>query len=189
MEEAEETLPPGHPRTTRAGAPNEERPAGHPSVDPAAPSGTDTVPQADLVWKAPARWRLVPNASSMRIATYRIPRVAGDPADAELSIVKAGGTVDANIERWIGQFDPAGQTTAKRGTRTVGKLDVAIVEIHGTYNGGMMKEATPTADWALLGAVVSTPDMPHFFKLTGPAKSVAAARAEFDAFVGSLAPR
>jgi hypothetical protein len=190
MEESEEPLPPGHPDTTRAGAPNEERPAGHPPVDPAAPSGNDSVPQADLAWKAPARWQLVPNASTMRIATYRIPRVAGDPADAELSIVKAGGTVDANVERWIGQFGPEGQKTAKRSTRTVGKLDVALVEIKGTYSGGMMmKEATPTSDWALLGAVVSTPDMPHFFKLTGPAKSVAAARAEFDAFVGSLAPR
>jgi hypothetical protein len=31
--------------------------------------------------------------------------------------------------------------------------------------------------------------MPHFFKMTGPAKSVRAARAELDELLASLAPR
>jgi hypothetical protein len=31
--------------------------------------------------------------------------------------------------------------------------------------------------------------MPHFFKLTGPAKAVKSARAEFDGLVGTLAAR
>ena len=190
-EEVSDPMPPGHPATARGGASPAELPAGHPAIDTASPTGNDpgAFPQATLQWKAPARWQLVPNASTMRIATYRIPRAAGDPVDAELSIIRAGGTVEANADRWVGQFDAAGQSSAKRSTRTVGSLQVTIVETRGTYSGGMVKEAAPTSDWALLGAIVATPDMPHFFKLTGPAKSVAAARAEFDAFVGSFAPR
>jgi hypothetical protein len=188
-QETEDPMPPGHPPTARnTGA---DLPAGHPPVDPAAPTGIDpgTAPQASLQWKAPARWQLVPNASTMRIATYRVPRAAGDAADPELSVVRAGGSVEANADRWLGQFDAAGQKAAKRSTRTVAGLEVTLVEVKGAYSGGMGKDTGPSSDWALLGAIVATPDMPHFFKLTGPAKSVAAARAEFDALIGSIAPR
>jgi hypothetical protein len=123
----------------------------------------------------------------MRLATYKIPRVQGDPADPELSIVAAGGSVEANADRWVGQFDAEGQKTAKRSTRKVGALDVTIVDVQGTFSGGMGPAAGPSADWALLGAIVPAADTLYFFKLTGPAKSVAAARAEFDAFANHLA--
>jgi hypothetical protein len=183
---------PPRPSEPRAGTAT-EMPPGHPSVDTTVPPGAAAGPragaQATLTWKAPARWELAPNASSMRIATYRVPHAAGDTVDAELSIVRAGGSVDANAERWVAQFDEAGQKTAKRSTRRVGGLDVAIVEVTGTYSGGMGMETEPASGWSLLGAIVPTPDTPHFFKLTGPAKSVAAARAEFEAFVASLAPK
>ncbi len=198
-EESRDPVPPGHTAPARAGSAPADLPAGHPPIDPAAPSGVDPGagarptdirgPEAALTWKAPPRWQLVPSASAMRIATYRIPRASGDGADPELSIIRAGGTVDANADRWVGQFDAAAQKTAKRSTRKVGNLDVTIVEVKGTYSGGMTQEPTPSSDWALVGAIVSTPETPHFFKLTGPAKSVAAARGEFDALVASLAPR
>jgi hypothetical protein len=125
----------------------------------------------------------------MRLATYRVPRATGDSDDAELSIMQAGGTVEANATRWVGQFDAEGQKTAKRTTRKVGALEITVVEVQGTFTGGMGKEPTSGAGFALLGAIVATPGMPHFFKLTGPAKTVLAARAEFDALVASLTPR
>jgi hypothetical protein len=192
--ENNELLPPGHPPT--AGSAAAELPAGHPPVDsrdraraqPAVP-GAPVRDDAPLEWKAPARWQLVPNANSMRIATYRVPRAPGDSDDAELSIVQAGGSVDANAERWIGQFDSPSQRSAKRSTRKVGTLEVAIVEAQGTYSGGMGKEGSSRAGWALLGAIVPTPNMPCFFKLTGPAKSVSAARGEFDTLIASLVAR
>jgi hypothetical protein len=172
--EADDSLPPGHPPMGTA------PPAA--SIEPPAQASS-------LSWKAPARWESVKSASSMRLATFRVPRTAGDNDDAELSIMQAGGSVDANVERWIGQFDAAGQKTAKRSNRRVGTLDVTIVEVQGTYSGGMGPNASSAAGWALYGAIVSTPDMPHFFKLTGPAKTVASARAEFDALIASLAQR
>jgi hypothetical protein len=153
-------------------------------VDEPAP-----VDEGSLDWKAPARWQLVPNASTMRIATYRVPHAPGDATDAELSVTRVGGSTEANIDRWLHQFDEAGQKTAKRTRRTVGLADVAIVEVQGTYAGGMGNGAAAQPGWALLGAVVSTPETPFFFKLTGPVKSVVAARGEFDALLGSLARR
>jgi hypothetical protein len=130
----------------------------------------------------------MPNPSSMRLATYRVPRAAGDTADADVSISQAGGAVDANIDRWIGQFEGEAAKNAKRTTRKVAGLDVTIVEIEGTYLGGMGmgKNDGPTKDWALLGAIVATPGMPHFFKITGPARTVRAARPELDALLSTI---
>lgn len=178
-------LPPG-------ASTNPELPVGHPPIDSTqgpTPGLEPARAPSSLVWTAPARWQSVPNASSMRLATYRIPRAPGDTEDAELSIMQAGGSVDANVARWIGQFDAAGQKTAKRSTRKVGALEVTLVEVQGNYSGGMGKEPSSGAGWALLGAIVSTPDMPHFFKLTGPAKTVVAARGELEAMIGSLTQR
>jgi hypothetical protein len=193
-------LPPGHV-PVGAGATG-ELPPGHPPVDPTdmkgagdpATGGDQAVAERSLSWKAPARWQTAANTSKMRIATYRIPRAAGDADDAEMSVMQAGGTVQANADRWVGQFDAEGQKTAKRSTRNVGSLAVTIVEVQGSYSGmamGMGGAGKPSggAGYALLGAIVPMPDMPYFFKLTGPAKTVAAARGDFDALVGTFAPR
>jgi hypothetical protein len=192
-EESDEPLPPGHPPTTSSmgGRAGMALPAGHPPVDPKQPAGPIEAPAAadedtPLRWTAPARWQVMPNPSNMRLATYRVPRAPGDAADGDLSVTRAGGSAEANIERWIGQFDESARQTARRTTRKVGSLDVSIVEIQGTYTAGMGAGGSAQTGWALLGAIVLTPGTPHFFKLTGPAKSVLAARTEFDALIGSL---
>jgi hypothetical protein len=180
-EQEQEQLPPGHPRVDDSTS----DPTGSMGNMGDNPAGQE----AAIEWKAPARWQLVPNASTMRLATYRVPRAPGDAADAELAITRAGGSADANAERWIHQFDEAAQKTAKRTTRSVGLAEVAIVEVKGAYSGGMGKESSPQPGWAMIGAIVPSAGMPYFFKLTGPAKSVLAARGEFDALIGSLALR
>ncbi len=191
MAESDEPLPPGHPSMKGAGpaATGEQRPPGHPQVNaadmPSAPMGAAPATPSSLEWKIPARWQSAPNPSPMRLATYRIPRAAGDIEDGDLSITQAGGTVDANAARWIAQFDEASQKTAKRATRKVGPFEITIVEAKGNYTG-MAAGAAATSDRAMLGAIVPTPGMPHFFKLTGPAKTVLAARAEFDSLVASF---
>jgi hypothetical protein len=158
-------------------------PPGHPPVD-------DTMQAPDtLEWKAPARWRLVQRTNTMRLATYRIPHAPGDATDAELSVTRAGGSPDANAERWIGQFADDGTRSSHRSTRKIGLLEVSIVEVHGTYSGAMDKDGASQTGWALLGAIVPAGATPYFFKLTGPTKSVLAARSELDALIGSLAPR
>lgn len=199
MGESDEPLPPGHPPTSGAGAAvgagTEKMPPGHPPIDGTDMAGMAGMPgssgaaapaaPSSLEWKIPARWQSVPNTSSMRLATYRVPRAAGDTEDGDLSITQAGGSVDANAARWISQFDEPSQKAAKKSTRKVGPFEVTVVEAKGSYTG-MAAEAKATSDRAMLGAIVPTPGMPHFFKLTGPAKTVLAARAEFDALVASF---
>lgn len=177
-------LPPGHPGA--AG----ELPPGHPPLDEGATFAASTAAaEHELAWKTSERWELVPSTSSMRLATYRIPKQEGDAEAPEMSVTRAGGSVDANAQRWIDQFGPEATKTAQRTTRKVGELEVTIVEVEGKFAGGMGSAARDEDSWALLGAIVSTPGMPYFFKLTGPTKSVKAAKPEFDALISSLALR
>lgn len=173
---AEAQLPPNHP------------PIG--ATDPHADFAR-VAPVADeraaLAWKMPSGWSQVDNPSRMRLATYRPPRAPGDAEDAELSVSRAGGTTEANVHRWVGQFDDAGPD--RRRQKRVNGLAIEIVEVDGTYLGGMMGgggEATRHAKWALLGAVVETEGSFYFFKMVGPAATVRASRASFDAMLDAV---
>ncbi len=169
-------LPPGHPPIGDMGGA-----AGMGAAGMTAPPAAES----NLTWTAPARWQKVPNPSPMRLATYRIPHAPGDTSDPELSVTQAGGGVDANVQRWIDQFQ--GEKKSMVTKRTVKGLNVTVVSVEGTFGGGMSGGAEQ--NWQLLGAIVETPGMPHFFKMTGPQKSVTAARAELDTLLDSLATK
>lgn len=171
-------LPPNHPPIGNAPDDNHGLGAGH--------DDHGSLPATTITWKVPARWKEMPNTSSMRIATYRVPRAAGENADADVSVMQAGGDLDANIERWIGQFGPDAKSKSKTSKKKIANYNVTIVETEGTY-GGMGGKAEENS--GLLGAIVETPDMPHFFKITGPKKTVQSARAELDELLASIKSR
>lgn len=172
--------------------PHAALPPGHPAIGsgkatPSSPRASAEPPA--ITWKAPAAWTEAPNPSSMRLATYHAPRKLGDDANPELSVSRAGGSTDANIERWIGQFDEAGKDT--RQEKMVHGLKVTIVEVGGAYLGGAMlpsKGGARRPGYRLLGAVVEANGLSYFFKLTGPEASVRAAHAAFEAMIEGVAP-
>lgn len=171
-------LPPNHPPL---GSPTQGSPAGPPV--PASDEGPA------ITWKVPGAWKAMKSSSAMRIGTYCVNPGSHAALPAEVSVVRAGGTTEANIQRWLDQFDDAGQET--RTTKTVRGLKITIVEVRGTYLGGSMTpDASPVAHsgWALLGAIVEAPSSPYFFKLTGEAGTVHAARASFDELLDSVTP-
>jgi hypothetical protein len=145
---------------------------------------------------APAGWQSRPAASLMRVAEFVIPRQAGDAEDGELVLYYFGtgaGTIEANIDRWIGQIRQAdGSPTkarAKRTTRTVNGLTVTMVDAEGTYVAELQPGSTERHNkprFRLRAAVVETPRGPYYIKMTGPATTIAAADAAYAAFVGSL---
>ncbi|AKT39860.1 hypothetical protein [Chondromyces crocatus] len=157
---------------------------GHPAATRPAQGGTE------LGWEVPSGWESAPNPSAMRKATFKVKKVDGDPEDAELSVSQAGGSVEQNLQRWVGQFEQKPGAENPRHQRSIGDLKVTVVEARGTYKSGMpgMGPTVPKPDWALLGAIVETPVAGEswFFKLTGPEKTVTAAKADFDKFIDSL---
>ena len=174
---------PAEPAPTAA--PPERAPAAAPTAktpekaaEPARPS--------EVVFEAPAGWQKVENPSPMRKATFKIPHAEGDTEDAEMSVSQAGGSVDANVQRWVGQFERGKDDQVARKQIKVGDLDVTTVEIHGTFAGSGMPGAPaagPKTNWALLGAIVETQGSLTFFKLTGPDKTIQSAKPAFDKFV------
>jgi|SRR5436190_11046989 len=158
-------------------------------------SGIQTTGGA-LAFTAPPAWKTRPAASSMRVAEFVVPHADGDSEDAELVVYYFGtgaGTVDANINRWIGQIQQTdGSATtdkAKRSTQTVNGLKLTTVDASGTYVAEMRPGATEHFNkpgFRLRAAVVDTPRGPYYIKMTGPAKTVGAADAAFAAFLGSL---
>lgn len=146
-----------------------------------------------IKWTTPVRWQTGPE-KPMRAATYLIPAAAGDSAGAECAVfLNIGGGVDANLKRWIGQFEqPDGSSSeakAKQKKDTINGFPVTTIELVGTFAGGGMamgQPATKKPDYRLLGAIVETPQGEVFFKITGPAKTVAAAQGEFQTLLKSL---
>ncbi len=155
---------------------------------PSAPSMAQS--DGPVKWTAPSRWEAKP-ASAMRAATYLIPAAKGDSEGAECAVfLNIGGGVQANIDRWVGQFEKT-DGAPKQQKETINGLQVTTVDVSGTFKGGgpmMGQTSGPKSGYRLLGAIVETPSGEVFFKLTGPAKTVAAAQSEFQTMLKSLKP-
>lgn len=199
-------LPAGHPAVGEPGGAagdGSAMPPGHPPVGGVAPGGAETNVKAGqrqslggLSVVMPEGWKSMAPSSSMRTAEYLLPGEAG--TDASLVVFyfgpDQGGSVEANIERWYGQFSqPDGQNTkdrAQRSEKTVGNLKVTLVDINGTYTGGGMGGGSPAAQtgYRMLGAIIVAPRGPFFFKLVGPTATVARWTSSFGQYVDSALP-
>ena len=151
---------------------------------------------AGVHWTAPASWK-AEGPRPMRAATYTIPLAAGDQGIAECVVnyfgPGQGGGVDANIERWKGQILGADgkPAPAKIDKRTVRGLPITMIDASGSYTGmggPMVASPKPVAGYRLLGAIVEAPGGSVFFKLTGPAKTIAAQQKNFEQLLASIQP-
>ena len=145
---------------------------------------------AGVQWSVPKRWS-EQGARQMRAATYTVPAAEGDPEPAECAAFyfgnSQGGSVDANIDRWVGQFEAAAPPAKTE--REVNGMKVTLVQIAGAYlspGGPMMQSQGKKENYRLLGAIVEGPQGLVFFKLTGPAKTTGECEGEFNALVESL---
>ena len=139
---------------------------------------------AGLGFTTPDGWRQSEGGSSMRVAEFTLPRADGDAEDAQLIVYYfggQGGSVQANLDRWIGQMtQPDGRASkeiAKTSTLvSAGGLKVTVIDVPGTY----VAEVTPGSTerhnkpgFHLRAAVIESTEGPYFVKITGPAKTVA----------------
>jgi hypothetical protein len=149
-----------------------------------------------LRYDAPDKWNEQTPASSMRVTEFQLPRVAGDAEDVELVVFYfggSGGSVEANLQRWVSQMEqPDGRSSFEVAATTgfdANGLAVTVLDVAGTYVAAV-RPGSPTQlnkpDFRLLAAVVETPVGPYFFKLTGPARSVARWDRPFAAFLRTV---
>lgn len=158
-----------------------QSPAAHQPADDSAS------PPMGITWADPPGLRRVAPKNAMRKASYEVPRAKGDTEDGELAVFYfgpgQGGSIDANVDRWVKQFSDISPSDVKRADREANGLRQHTVRIeHGTFDAGQMGmggSKGPKKDYALEGAIVEAPSGAYFFKMTGPARTVLAARAPF----------
>jgi hypothetical protein len=177
-------LPSGHPPI---GQEVGQVPIARPKAYGAAASPPKPYGDGGLHWEAPESWKSVPPSSSMRKAEYVISGEPGqEPAVlAVFHFAGSGGSVEANISRWVGQFRTQDGAPAEAGRVQfgAGKLTVHRVDVAGTYAPGMSGGGGSKTDQRMLAGIVETASGPYFFKMIGPAALVAKEVDTFDAFL------
>jgi hypothetical protein len=164
----------------------QQLPQGHPDISSMeAPNAV-----AGVKWTVPSGWSNGPQ-KQMRVATYNIPAASGDAEGGECAVFYfgsgQGGDVESNISRWVGQFVDA--SAPDRSSKEVNGMKVELVKVAGAYtspSGPMMQSSGKKENYRLLGAIITAPEGSVFFKLTGPAKTVAVVEKDFNALVASL---
>jgi len=131
----------------------------------------------------------------MRAATYPVAPAPGDREGAECVVyffgIGQGGSIQANLDRWEGQFkDSSGKPApAKVNKYTVHGLSVTTIDVSGEYSGMAGPAATAPVrvfGYRLLGAIVESRDGNVFIKFTGPAKTMAANQPKFQQLLNSF---
>jgi hypothetical protein len=141
--------------------------------------------------KIPNGWKRIQPSSSMRIAQFEIPTETGS---GELVVFSGiGGSVEANLERWYGQFRSNSQNsiteTAEKFIENINGMDVTFSFAEGTYlksSMGMGGVTTEMPNYSLMAAIIIAPDGPYFFKGTGPKIILKTEKEIFISFIKSI---
>lgn len=159
-------------------------PAAEPLAAPEAvttPAPVSISSASELNFTLPAGWTREPNANSMRILTLS---TGGDkPAQIIVSRLSANfGSMMMNLTRWRGEvgLPPAeSNTDLKETPAKIGPIVGSQIDMSGPGKDG----STPTRS---LIARCPQGDSVWFFKILGPAETVARQQAAFEAFLASV---
>lgn len=153
---------------------------------PSTVAADESFKVSEFTYHTPEGWTKEQPKSSMRKAQLSAPGKAGK-GSAEVTFfyfgAGAGGSVKANISRWLGQFKD--QKNSKEEVRTVNGVKITYVTTEGTFMSGppFGGPKTPTPNSALLGAIVEGKQGNVFIKMTGPLATVKGADAGFRAMI------
>jgi hypothetical protein len=149
-----------------------------------------TFPVGGLTFKRPADWSWVELTNTeMRKAQLKVPGAKPDES-AELAFFyfgpEGGGDVQANAQRWVGQFH-GNENSAKIETQEIGGAKVTIVSTEGTYVNAMAP-GPEKPNYALLAAIIEQKGGNIFVKMTGPAALVKDSRKKFLDLIATALP-
>ena len=150
---------------------------------PVFPAQESTKSKLELHFKAPPEWIVEKPSSNMRVAEYKLPKAESDSEDGSLVLyffgTNQGGSVQANLDRWISQIEQAdgsaSKAKAKLETFTVNNLKISTIDLSGTYvaetaPGSGVRHNKP--DYRLRAAIIETPKGAYYVKLFGPTKTL-----------------
>lgn len=154
------------------------------------PFSNATAPK--VTFRLPAGWTEGHPTSAMRLAQWRVaaPAQGQPPVDCIVFFFGAGGggAVQANLERWKGQFEVEG-TPAQTTEEIAPGLKATFLSLDGLYRASMQPGSGAAQDQpgsSLLSAVLEFEGGPLFIKCVGPKAVLAQAAPAFRAWVRSF---
>lgn len=131
-----------------------------------------------LSLQVPGDWKQEQPKSRMRLGQFRIPAAQADQPAAELAVFSfgAGGGVDANLRRWVDQFQPEGrEVEITTGESPQGQY--YWVSLTGTYKKSVgppiLRKTTPVPGSGMLAVIVDISEKGlYFLKMVGPQATV-----------------
>ncbi|WP_164103834.1 hypothetical protein [Candidatus Laterigemmans baculatus] len=145
-----------------------------------------------LTLTVPEGWKPQPPKSRIVEHEFAAPQGEGeDVPTSRITMMAAGGDVEANISRWKGQFE--GDSEAKVEKFQAAGASVHYVQLSGSFKdtmgGGPFSGGRTVVreNYGMLGAIIVLPNgRQYFIKLTGPQKAVDAEREAFKAMLQEL---
>jgi hypothetical protein len=147
--------------------------------------------------EAPTGWKRVQPKSGIVETEFAVPS-EGDAPAGRMTVMGAGGSVQANVDRWYGQFtQPDGAATKDKAVTKTVKIagcTVTMVDVSGTYKdspGGPFAggKTIDRPGYRMLAAIVETPASgSYFLKFYGPAATVAKHAEGFRGMVEGIVP-
>lgn len=128
---------------------------------------------------APGDWVKVKPKFAFYHAEFKIPKVEGDTSDGRITFSQVGGSIDANLERWVGQFkdlDKGDEDSIKKMSKEIADTNVQIIHIEGTFmegSGGPFSPKKERKDYVLMGAALEVDSGSNvYIKAYGPRKTM-----------------
>ncbi len=135
-------------------------------------------------------------APKMGMIEHEFEVTAGEGDDVttgRVTMMGASGGIEPNIARWKGQFAGGDKEANKTEKMKVGKFDVYIVDLNGSFadsmGGGPFSggRVVQRPDYAMTAAIIASPDgKTYFIKMIGAAAVVKANRDEFVKMVKNI---
>lgn len=135
-----------------------------------AADAPQTFPVGGLTFTSPTEWTWVTAKSPMRKAQFKVETADGAAEVVFFHFGKGqGGSVQANVDRWLGQFaESKDKLNARTEKKTVAGREITYVFAEGTYmSGPPFGQKTPLKNQALIGAIIKNDDGDVFVKMTG----------------------
>jgi len=154
-----------------------------------------TLVQDQLKLTLPAEWERVEPRSQMITHEFSIPAPDEGDDPGRMTIMAAGGSIEANIDRWVGQFRTStgqllGENDKKVSVKEVGDTKVHLVDLRGDFFDqprGPFGPKVQHSDYRLLGAIIPTAGHGTWFvKFYGPEETVTAAEQGFNKMVETI---
>ena len=150
--------------------------------------------EGKLTMAAPESWEKKQPRTRIVEVEFAVPAKEAKTDAARLTMMASGGGVQANIDRWFGQFEQP-NNKATKDVAKVEKMDLSGVPVHVVDITGKFKDQPrgpfgPTVvkeNYRMLGAIIETTNAgTYYVKLYGPAETIHENEKEFKGLIKSL---